>query len=138
MGLCSYYRRFIKGFSKLEAPLTNLKKMRVFMWSEEVQTSFERLKQVMYSYLVLAIPNLSLPFTIECDASKIGVGVFIMQKGQKIAFESRKINTIERNFNIYDKEILSIMHALSKFRQYLVCGRFVVNTNHNSVRHFLG
>ena len=61
-----------------------------------------------------------------------------MQQKHPIAYESMKLSTIERIYPIYDKEILAIMHALEKFRQYLVGGRFVVKSDHNSLRHFLG
>jgi hypothetical protein len=61
-----------------------------------------------------------------------------MQQRHLIAYESRKLTESERLYSIYDKEMLAIMHALEKFRQYLVGGKFVVKTDHNSLRHFLG
>jgi len=57
--------------------------------------------------------------------------------GHPIVFERRNINESERLYSIYDNEIIAIMHALTKFRQYLVGSRFVVNTNHNSLKYFL-
>lgn len=60
-----------------------------------------------------------------------------MQKGQPIALESRKISTVEQNFNVYEKEMLAIIHALEKFKQYLVCGSFTIRSDHNSLKYFL-
>jgi hypothetical protein len=61
----------------------------------------------------------------------------LMQGGHPIVFESRKLSQSERLYSIYDKEMLAIMHALTKFRQYLVGNKFVVKTDHNSLKYFL-
>lgn len=61
-----------------------------------------------------------------------------MQDKHPIAFESRKLWGPKRSYSIYDKEMLAIMHALAKFRQYLVGSKFVVRMDHNGPRHFLG
>ena len=74
---------------------------------------------------------------LECDALGEGIGAVLMQGGHPIAFERRKLLPHERLYPIYDKEMLAIMHALAKFRQYLVGNRFRVKTNHNSLRLFL-
>ena len=91
----------------------------------------------MSSYPVLSLPNFTQPFVLECDASREGIGVVLMQGGHPIAFESRKLLPHEWLYAIYDKEMLAIMHALAKFRQYLVGNRFRVRADHNSLRFFL-
>jgi len=75
---------------------------------------------------------------LECDASGEGIGAILSQGGHPIAFESQKLLPHERSYFIYDKEMLAIMHALAKFRQYLVGNQFRVKTDHNSLRHFMG
>lgn len=137
VGLCSYYRRFVKGFSKIVAPLTNLTKKGAFSWNEVAQQAFEKLKDAMSSCPVLAIPNFTLPFELQCDASGEGISVVLMQNKHPIAFESCKLTQAERHYPIYDKEMLAIMHALAKFRQYLVCTKFHVKIDHNSLRYFM-
>lgn len=91
----------------------------------------------MSSCPILAIPDFTLPFELECDVFEEGIDVALMQHKHPIAFESRKLTEAERHYSIYDKEMLAIMHALAKFRQYLVCGRLNVKTDHNSLRFFM-
>ena len=61
----------------------------------------------------------------------------MMQNNHPIAFESRKLKDYESHYSIYDKDMLSILHALTKFRQYLVGCRFKIKTDHNSLKYFL-
>ena len=86
---------------------------------------------------VLALPNFNQPFTLECDASGEGIKVVLMQNRHPLAYESRKLSGPELLYNIYAKEMLSIMHALAKFRHYLVGARFVVKSYHNSLKYML-
>ena len=99
--------------------------------------AFDKLKGLMSSCPLLVLPDFSQPFVLECDASGEGIGVFLMQGGHPIVFESRKLLPHERLYPIYDKEMLAIMHALAKFRQYLVGNKFRVKTDHNSLIFFL-
>ena len=115
LGLCTYYRRFVKGFSQLTAPLTDLTKKGAFSWGEGAQATFERLKEVMRSCLVLALSDFTQLFVLECDVSKEGIGAVLMQNHHPIAFERRKLQDYEHLYSIYDKEMLAIMHALAKF-----------------------
>lgn len=136
LGLCSYYRQFAKGFSQVAAPLTDLTRKGAFSWTEDAMVTFDKLKQVMSSCPVLALPDFSKPFVLECDASGSGIGAVLMQDRHPIAFESRKLRGSEILYSTYDKEMLAIMHALAKFRQYLVGSKFTVKTDHNSLRYF--
>ncbi|XP_057846650.2 uncharacterized protein LOC131056314 [Cryptomeria japonica] len=137
LGLCGFYRRFVKGYSQNAAPLTDLTKKGAFCWSEKAQIIFDKFKKIMSSCPVLAIPDFSKPFELRCDASGEGVGAVLMQDKHPIVFESRKLRGVERTYSIYDKEMLAIMHALAKFRQYLVGNKFVVKTDHNRLKHFM-
>jgi hypothetical protein len=78
LGICSYYRRFVKGFSQLCAPLTDSTKKGASRWSEEAQSTFDKMKKVMSTGPVLALPNFDQPFTLECDASGEGIGAMLM------------------------------------------------------------
>ena len=80
----------------------------------------------MSSAPVLATPDFSKPFIIECDASRFGIGAMLMQEGYSIAFESRKLDKRECLKSIYNKEMLAIMHALAKWRQYFLGSNFSI------------
>jgi hypothetical protein len=91
-GLCNYYRQFVKGFSQLGAPLTDLTKKGAFQWTDESQQTFEKMKEVMSTCPVLALLDFSRSFVLECDASGVGIGAVLVQGGHPIVFESRKLN----------------------------------------------
>ena len=74
--------------------MTNLKKKIDFIWIEEAQKTFDKLKEVMSSCPVLAISDFSLPFVVECDASREGIGDLLTQRGHPIAFERKKKKSI--------------------------------------------
>jgi hypothetical protein len=112
IGLCTYYKRYVKGFSQLATPLTDLTKKGAFSWSDIAQKTFDNIKQVMSSCPFLALPDFTQPFIVEYDASGEGIAGILMQNHHPIAFESMKLREHERLYSIYDKEMLAIMHAL--------------------------
>ena len=114
--MCGFYRRFVSGYSRHVAPMTDLLKKGAFVWTPEAQACFERFKEIMTTCPVSALPDFSKPFELQCDASGEGIGAVLMQDKHPIAFESRKFHGLERSFSIYYKEKLAIMHALAKFR----------------------
>ena len=91
LGLTGYYRRFIKGYAKLAAPLTDLLKKEAFKWTPEAETTFVQLQKVMTSAPVLALPNFQLPFILETNASDTAIGAVLHQNGHPIAFFSKKL-----------------------------------------------
>jgi hypothetical protein len=77
-GLCSYYRRFVQVFSQLGALLADITKHEAFIWTEKSQESFDHMKEFMGTCPVLALPDFTLPFVLECDASDKGIGAVLM------------------------------------------------------------
>ncbi|XP_043710365.1 uncharacterized mitochondrial protein AtMg00860-like [Telopea speciosissima] len=86
LGLAGYYRRFIKNFSKISAPMTRLTQKGVkFEWSDEYEKNFQDLKQRLISASVLTIPNGTGGMVVYCDASKMGLGCVLMQGDKVVA-----------------------------------------------------
>jgi len=98
---------------------------------------FDKMNKVVSTSPILYVPYFSQPFILECDTSSAGIGVVLMQNRHPISYESRKLRGHDLLYTIYDKEMLSIMHALSKFSKYLVGPKFVVWKDHNSLKYFL-
>ena len=92
LGLTRYYQRFNQNYVHITAPLSNLLKRNAFRWSVEADKCFEALKGTMSSTPILATPDFSKPFVIECDTLGYGLGAVLMQDEHLIAFESRKLN----------------------------------------------
>ena len=89
LGLAGYYRRFVKNFSKIAAPLTKLTQKNIkFVWSVACEKSFHELKELLTSAPVLALPNETDGFVVYCDASRIGFDCVLMQKNNVIAYAS--------------------------------------------------
>ena len=84
LGLTSYYRKFIKGYGKIASPLTALLKKDAFLWSDKAEKAFKELKAAVSQPLVLALPDFSKTFVIECDASGFGMGVVFYARWKAI------------------------------------------------------
>jgi hypothetical protein len=121
MGLAGYYRMFIEGFSKISHPITSLQKKGVkFQWTLDCENSFQHLKQLLTTSLILRIADPNEDFIVCTDAFTKGLGGVLTQNGFVICYESRKLKEHERNYATHDLELASIVHALSKWRHYLM------------------
>jgi hypothetical protein len=121
LGLVGYYRRFIKGFSKIAKPMTSLlEKGREFKWDEKCQDSFDQLKKRLMSPLVLVMPDLQKGFDIYCDACGQGLGCVLVQEGHVIAYASRQLRKHELNYPTHDLELAAVVHALKIWRHYMM------------------
>jgi len=112
-GLPSFYRRFVKDFSTIVAPLNAIvKKDVVFKWGQEQEKAFETLKDKLTKAPILALPNFTKTFEFECDASNIGIGAILLQEGHPIAYFSDKHKGSHLNYATYDKELYALVKAL--------------------------
>ena len=137
LGLTGYYRRFIKNYASIAAPLTDLLKKDAFNWNVKAAEAFENLQFATTTAPVLALPNFKQPFTLETDASGVGVGAVLSQNGHPIAYFSKKLNLRMQKQSAYIRELYAITEALAKFRHYLLGSKFVIKTDQKSLKSLL-
>ena len=142
LGLGNWLRRFVKDYSAIVRPMTKLTGKTDWQWEEEQRQAFAELKRRLCNPPVLAIPNDEDPFRIETDASDYATGGVLLQKQEGlwkvVAYRSATLHDTERNYQIYDKEMLAIMQALDEWRQYLLGAkhRFEIWTDHANLTFF--
>ena len=142
LGFANFYQCFIHNFSHTAKPLNELKGKKEWKWEKEHQEAFDELKEKITSQLVLSLPKREGKFRVEMDTSGHAIGGVLSQeqegKWRPIAFLSRTMQAAERNYEIYDKELLAIVEALTKWRQYLLDAAepFEVWTDHENLKYF--
>ena len=148
-GLANYYRRFIRHFGQIGAPLAALfkvvdgdqRKNRPIVWNTSHEIAFQQLKDALTNAPVLHQPDSMKPYTIETDASDFAVGYALMQEGDDglmhpIAFDGRKLHGVELNYPTHEKELLAIKDALIKWKHYIENNlKITVLTDHESLRY---
>jgi hypothetical protein len=138
LGLCSYYRRFVKDFA-IAHPLHQLvEKKKVFEWTTECQCAFDKLKQKLVNSPILGLPLEDIPFILDTDASDCSTGAVLSQivDGQErvVAYHSKTLNKSERNYCVTRRELLSVVRAVKQFHVYLLGRRFTLRTDHSSLQ----
>jgi RNase H-like domain found in reverse transcriptase len=127
LGFTGYYRYFIKNYSKIARPLLQLTHLSTpWSWGGEEQEAFETLQWAMIDKLVLRQPDFTKPFFLLTDASAYGVGAILSQEGgttnpngnkkpklHPVAYYSATFTETERNYDIYERELLAIMKAIT-------------------------
>uniref|UniRef100_A0A1S4A158 Uncharacterized mitochondrial protein AtMg00860-like n=1 Tax=Nicotiana tabacum TaxID=4097 RepID=A0A1S4A158_TOBAC len=125
LGLCNFYRRFVKDYSLIAVPLTELlKKVMPWEWGPKRAEAFNVFKAAMSSSPVLALPNLDKPFEVQTDASNYALGGVLLQEGYPVAYESRKLKDAERRYTAHEKELLAeeIYEGLFWRNVMILCG----------------
>jgi hypothetical protein len=137
LGLTRYYCKFVKNYGKIATPLTALLKKNSFTWTTAIAQDFQTLKMAMCTTPVLALPDFTNTFVLECDASGKGIGVVLMQEGQPLAFTNKQLSKINLGKSIYEKEMLANMHVIDLWHPYLLGQHFQIKTDHQSLKYFL-
>lgn len=137
LGLAGYYRKFVKNFGSIAKPLTSMLKKDGFHWTPAADEAFDKLKMALITTPVLALPDFSKDFTIECDASDVGVGAVLSQGGHPIAFLSKVLSQKHLALSVYDKEMMAVVIAVEHWRPYLLGHHFNIITDHRTIEHFL-
>jgi len=139
VGLCSYYRRFVKDFARISSPLHAMtKKNASFQWSEDCQEAFEELKCALTSAPVLAMPDDASTFILDTDASHSAIGAVLSQNQQRVervvAYNSRKMSKAECNYSATRKELLAVVSFVKYFKHHLLGRHFIVRTDHAALQ----
>ena len=139
LGLANYYRKFVKGFSKIALPLNRLLTKDVpFKWTNDCQRAFDELKQALTTTPVLAYPDFNKPFILSSDASNMAIGYVLSQIGDDgkehvIAYGGRALNSAEKAYSVTEQEMLALISAVTHFRVYLLNNQFTVYTDHKAL-----
>jgi hypothetical protein len=136
LGLAGYYRRFIQDFSKIASSLTALTKKNVkFLWTEKQEQAFRTLQKKLCEAPILSLPEGSEDFVVYSDASKMGLGCVLMQRGKVIAYASRQLKEHEKNYPTHDLELAAVVFALKIWRHYLYGTKCTLFTDHKSLKY---
>ncbi|GFQ93901.1 retrovirus-related Pol polyprotein from transposon 17.6 [Trichonephila clavata] len=142
LGLCTYYRKFVKDFSTIARPLHKLTEAKQkFIWTNECNNAFNKLKDALTSAPILAYPETGKQFILDTDASCESIGAVLSEEidGQErvIAYFSKCLSRPERNYCVTSKKLLAIVKAMEHFHPYLYGRRFLLRTDHASLTWLL-
>ena len=142
MGHAGFYRRFIKDFSKIARPLCRLlEKDTRFNFDESCKYAFEEIKIKLVQAPIMAAPEWDQGFEIMCDASDFAMGAVLGQRKKKIFrtiyYASRTFNEAQENYSTTEKEMLAIVFACEKFRQYILGSHVIIHTDHAAIKHLM-
>ena len=142
LGHAGFYRRFIRDFSKVDLPLSNLLQKEVeFDFNDKCKEAFDCLKRALTTTPIIQAPDWTAPFELMCDASNYALGAVLAQKIDKlprvIYYASRTLDAAQANYTTTEKELLAIVFALEKFRSYLLGTRIIVYTDHAALKYLL-
>ena len=139
VGLCGFYRHFVPGFAEVTAPLTDVMgKTAEWRWEKKQEEAFEELKRRIAGEPVLRLPDFKRPFVVYTDASDVGVGAVLGQvdddgKAYAVQFMSRKLSDAETRYSTTEQEYLALVHAVRKWKPYLLDGGFTAYTDHKAL-----
>ena len=125
LGFANFYRKFIPNYSNIVAPIVLLTRKNLpWSWTEPQQNTFDTLKAIFSSAPVLCIPDVSRPFSLMTDASLLAAGAVLMQSDatgdlHPCTYFSKTFSLAERNYHIYDRELLAVILTLAEWKQYL-------------------
>ena len=142
LGLCSYYQRYVPNFALVARPLHKLtEKDSIFKWTQDCQTSFEQLKHLLTSSLILAYPAVGVEYLLDTDVSNEALGSVLsqVQNGHErvISYYSRCFSSSERNYCVTRKELVAIIASVKHYHHYIYGSKCTVRTDHGALTWLL-
>ena len=140
MGHCGYYRRFIYMYAEIARPLYAL--LVEFVWTDECEDSFEKLKQALVTAPILRSLDWTKPFHIHIDAFNYAIGCILAQPYEDnmdlpVLYSSRQLNSAEKNYTTTEREELTMIYAIKKFQHYLLANPFVFYVDHQALLYLV-
>ncbi|GBG77802.1 hypothetical protein CBR_g25733 [Chara braunii] len=138
LGLANYYRKFVRNFSTIAAPLRRLlKKETIWKWDKDCTSSMKKLKQALIEYPVLKVADPSLPFVVTTDASQYGIGVVLQHddgnRYRPVEFMSARMPSEKVATSTYERELYALRQALEHWKHYLLGRHFKVYSDHETL-----
>ena len=142
LGHAGFYRRFIKDFSKIARPLCRLlEKDTRFNFDDSCKAAFEEIKIKLIQAPIMAAPEWDQGFEIMCDASDFAMGAVLGKRKEKIFrtiyYASRTFNEAQENYSTTEKEMLAVVFACEKFRQYILGSHVIIHTDHAAIKYLM-
>ncbi|GBG87834.1 hypothetical protein CBR_g45990 [Chara braunii] len=139
LGLANYYRKFVRNFSTIAAPLRRLlRKETIWKWDKDCTSAMKKLKQALIEYPVLKVANPSLPFVVATDASQYGIGAVLQQDDgngyRPVEFMSARMPSEKVATSTYERELYALRQALDHWKHYLLGRHFKVYSDHETLR----
>lgn len=129
--LASFYRKFIRNFSKMSTPIleTMKKNHQPFRWTDDAEKGFQMLKNKITKQLVLVLPNFN---KVRTKASDDAIAAVLSREDRPIAYYNEQLNEARRKYTTYDKKFYAKVQALKKWRYYLLSREFILYTNNHA------
>jgi hypothetical protein len=137
LGLAGYYRKFIRDFGIIVAPLTRLLRWDAFTWDDDAAVAFRALKTALTTGLVPQMSDFDTPFTVDTDASGLGLGAVLHQGAGPLAFFSQPFAARHLKLVAYERELIGVVQEIRHWQPYLWGRHFIVRTDHFSLKDLL-
>eukprot|EP00253_Pinus_taeda_P030322 PITA_30322 len=135
--LASFYRKFTRNFSKINASIidTIKKDRQPFKWTAKVERNFQLLKRKITEKPILILLDFNKPFQVKCDASGEAIGGVLIQEDKPVAYFSEKLNDSKKKYFSYDKEFYAVVQSLKKWRHYLMSKEFILYSDNHALQY---
>ncbi|WKA05219.1 hypothetical protein VitviT2T_023197 [Vitis vinifera] len=134
-GMATFYRQFIRNFSSIMTPIIEGMKPGLFIWTKAANKAFEEIKSKMVNPPILRLPDFEKVFEVAYDASHVGIGAVLSQKGHPVAFFSENLNGAKKKYSTYDLEFYAVVQAIRHWQHYLSYKEFVLYSDHEALRY---